>query len=100
VEEVPLADAIEELRRQLTRAMLAGAESPMRFTVSELKLELEVAVTKSGEGHGGIKFWLVDFGAKADFSNATTHRVTLQLNPVDTEGKPVKLGDSVEVKPA
>jgi hypothetical protein len=100
VDNIPLADAIEVLRQQLTAAMLAGQDSPLRFEVSALTLDLEVAVTKTGEGHAGIKFWLVDFAAKGDYSNAATHRVTMSLNPVDQAGRPVKLGDSSAVKPA
>lgn len=90
--DVPLADAIKVLREQLTTAMLAGKDSELRFAVMELTLDLEVAVTKTAGGQGGIKFWLVEFGAKAERSNAATHRITLTLNPIDAQGKPLKLG--------
>jgi Trypsin-co-occurring domain 2 len=94
MDEIPLADAIQVLREQLTTAMVAGEESRLRFAVKELTLDLEIAVTKTGEGHGGIKFWMVDFGAKKERSNAATHRITLTLNPVDDRGQPLKLGNS------
>lgn len=100
VEDIPLADAIEVLRQQLTSAMLAGKDSPLRFEVGGLTLDLEVAVTRSGEGRAGIMFWLVDFGAKGQYANAATHRVTMTLNPVDQGGQPIKLGDTGFVKPA
>lgn len=100
MDNIPLADAIDVLRQQLTSAMLAGRDSPLRFEVGRLTLELEVAVTKTGEGRAGIMFWLVDFGAKAEYANAATHRVTMILNPVDQGGQPIKLGDADSVKPA
>jgi len=99
VTDVPLADAIEALRQQLTAAMLAGEKSPLRFTVEELTLELEVAVSYGGGGHAGIKFWLVDFGGKGEHSNAATHRIAMKLKPMDEHQQHINLGDTSALKP-
>lgn len=100
VSDVPLAEAIEALRAQLSAAITAGADSELRFEVSELTLDLEVAMTTAGQGRAGIRFWLVDFGAKAEHTNAATHRVTLKLRPVDAVGRAIKLSDAGRAKPA
>jgi hypothetical protein len=100
VDRVPLAEAIDVLRDELTTAMQAGGPSPLRFAVDELELELEVAMSRTGEGHGGIKFWLVDFGAKTEYSEGVTHRIRLNLRPIDAEGRPINLGDVLLVEPS
>lgn len=100
MEGIPLADAVEALRQQLIEAVMAGAGSPIRLAVREVELSMEVGVTRVGAGNAGIRFWLLEFGAKGEVSNAATHRVTLKLDPVDADARPVTLGDLSKEKPA
>lgn len=54
--DVPLSEAIASLRAELQQAMDEGAGKPLRFLVSALDVELEVAVTSkvSGKASGGL----------------------------------------------
>lgn len=99
MQRIPLVDAIEVLREQLIEVVNAAGSSPVRFGVRELELSMEVAVTRTGEGHAGITFWLVDFGAKGEVSDAVTHRVTLRLDPIDAAGRAIKLSNTAAGEP-
>ena len=84
-----LAETIQALRSELVAA-LAGADGQgLRFRMGEAELEVQLAVTKEGGADGGVRFGVVSFGAKGGLTNATTHRLTLSLQPVtvDATGK-------------
>lgn len=74
---VGLADAIEALRAELTRAMGAGAGKPMRFALDPIELTLQVAITN--EGNGKIGWKVIEFGGKREA--VTTQTLVLRLTP-------------------
>lgn len=78
---VELAKLIDQLRDELTAASKAGAGKDFQFEVGPVELELTVAVTKDAGGSGKVRFWVVELGADAKLSAATTQRIKLTLDP-------------------
>jgi hypothetical protein len=79
---VGLADAIRDLRAELSKAMQEGEGEGLRFRVEPVELEFELAVTSTKGGGGGIKFWVITAEGKLDRSTAATHRIKLSLAPL------------------
>jgi hypothetical protein len=97
---IPLAKAIEDLRSELLTAMRKGLGQELQFRLQPIELELEVAVTWDGEATSGIKFWVVELGAKGTYENASTHRLKLVLEPVGRDGKTeVRISDPNAQRP-
>lgn len=94
--EVPLAEAIANLRAELQEAIAAGAGEELRFELGEVVLELDVALTASGEVKGKVSAWKVlTAEASAELARASTHRLTLTLTPrlAGAPGETVSVGD-------
>ena len=75
-----LADAIEGLRSELTRAIEQGdaRRERMRFRMSEpVVLEVQAVTTK--DAHGKVGWKVVELGGS--WTAANTHRITLKLTP-------------------
>jgi Trypsin-co-occurring domain 2 len=84
---IPLAKAIEDLRAELLKALREGVDQELQFRLKPIELELKLAVTKGGEGNTGVKFWVIELGAKGSYESATTHTLKLTLEPVGKDGK-------------
>lgn len=98
--DVPLSEAIASLRAELQLAMDEGAGKPLRFLVSALDVELEVAVTSkaSGKASGGLwKVLTAETGA--EHARSRTHRIKLSLTPQTEHGEGVKIADELEERP-
>ena len=96
--DIPLADVIRELRRELLTAMKAGEGESLRFEVQDLEVEMQVAVTKSGEvsGGGGVKFWVLnaDSSVSGKYQSSRIQKLKLKLRPKTDDGrKTVELAD-------
>lgn len=74
---VPLADAIAGLRSQLIEAMDRGGGSKVAFLVAPIELTLQAQITAGG--HGGVKWWVVEAGGKAE--RVATQTIKLTLDP-------------------
>ncbi len=86
--EIPLADVVRELRRELMSAVAAGEGEGLRFEVRDLEVEMQVVVTKGGSGElsgeGGVKLWvLAKTGGKVtgQYESSRIQKVTLKLRP-------------------
>lgn len=102
---IPLAKAIGDLRAELLKALQEGAGQELQFRLKPIELELKLAITSEGGANAGVKFWVVDLGAKGTHQNAATHTLKLTLEPVGPDGGPVKISSSaianpMQVKPA
>jgi hypothetical protein len=98
-----LAETIRALRTELTEAMETAAGEPLRFEVGAVQLDVTLAITKGGGVDGGVKFGVISFSAKGELTNATTHRLSLTLQPtvIDSEGnpQPVKISRKSDHEP-
>lgn len=91
--EVPLADAIKALRADLNAAMAEGADDPLRFRLGPVEMEFLVTLTKEAGANAGVRFWVVEAGAKGSLTSASTHRLKLQMQPVDRSGQDAEVRD-------
>jgi hypothetical protein len=100
---IGLADAIEGLRYELALAAWWGNGQQLRFKPGPVELTVEATVTSTVEGHGGVRWWIVDAGASGSADTSATQTVKLTLEPVmfDAAGQPVELliDDVVEPPP-
>jgi hypothetical protein len=100
--EVPLADAITNLRSELQKAIAAGDGEQLRFELDEVVLELNVSFATSGHADAKVGLWTVlTTGVSADHSRGSTHRLTLTLSPrlASAPGQKVSVGDRVAEPP-
>ncbi|MBA2956452.1 hypothetical protein HZF07_22230 [Nocardioides sp. CGMCC 1.13656] len=82
-----LADAIDDLRRELADAMGRGDGERLRFQLGTVSMEFEVGIAATVGGEAGVRFWVVSAGATGERASTTTHRISLQLTPL-MDGQP------------
>jgi hypothetical protein len=82
-----LADAIAELRAEISEAMREGVGKDVRFMAKEIEVELSVDFDWAAEGSAGVSKWIpfVDLGVKGSGSEKSLHKVKLTLE-IDTQG--------------
>lgn len=90
--KIRLAEAVQQLRKEMMEASKAGEGEALRFDVQEVELEAQVEVTTSGEGTAGVSFWVVNAEAGGKREVGHLHKVTLKLRPGMTSGVGFKLG--------
>ncbi|MFD9903764.1 trypco2 family protein [Streptomyces sp. NPDC059063] len=102
--EVPLAEAIARLRRELQDAIAAGQGEQLKFELDAVVLELEVALSTGAGAGAKAGFWSVlTAEATADHRRGSTHRLTLTLTPrlADApDGRRVQVGDAMTTRPS
>jgi hypothetical protein len=84
-----LADAIAELRAEISRARKEGAGKDVRFAPKAIEVELSLDFAWTGEATAGVSKWIpfVELGLKAGGSEKSLHKVKLTLE-IDTGGEP------------
>jgi hypothetical protein len=91
--QLELAETVEALRAELARAVESGAGADFQFPVAGVQLEFHVAVTRTGEGKAGVRFWVVELGGAGSYAREEIQTVTVML------GAPVgQNGDQVNVR--
>jgi hypothetical protein len=92
--DVPLASAVEALRRELVASLDAGKGEAVRFALGPIELEFQVEVAREAGVEAGVKFWVVGLGGKGTRSSSATHTVRLSLSPVlvGDEDRPLVVG--------
>lgn len=85
---IPLSEAVASLRGELLRAAYDKRNKQLWFKPAPIELTLQVAVTDSGKGGGGIKWWLIEATGEYSHQSVATQTVKLTLEPVvfDTHG--------------
>jgi hypothetical protein len=79
---VPLAEAIAALRTELMQAWTDAQNKSLRFRMAPVELTVEAAVTWTGTGTTGIKWWLFEAGGEVSREKAVTQTIKLTLDPV------------------
>jgi hypothetical protein len=84
---VRLADAIQELRSEISRARLAGEKESVRFRAKSIKVELLIDFELSGEGKAGVAKWIpfVDLSLKGSAKRKASHKVVIDLEIHDNK---------------
>src|SRR3954452_24042227 len=87
--QIPLAEAIRALRREVVEAVREGRGEDVLFALGPIELELLVEASLEQGAEGGIKFWLISAGADASRSRKTTHTLRLSLRALHADGSDV-----------
>lgn len=94
---IGLADAIENLRQELTEATRRGQGQSLRFTVEAIELEVAVDIVREGGGEGKVSFKVlgsgVEIGGRGALSQSSAHRVKIILKPAGASGD-YQVGDA------
>jgi hypothetical protein len=78
---IPLSEMIQSLRQELRVALAKGEGEPIRFEVTKVELELQIAVSREKGAEGKLKFSVLEAGAKAGKAQQDTHLFRLELKP-------------------
>lgn len=86
---IRLADALAELRAEISRARQEGEGQDVRFATKQIEVELSLDFGWTAEASGGVSKWIpfVDLSAKGSVDEKSLHKVKLTLE-IDTSGKP------------
>jgi hypothetical protein len=86
---IRLADAIAELRAEISRAQKEGQGKDVRFAPKAIEIELSLDFGWNAEGSAGVSKWIpfVDLGIKGSGSEKALHKVKLTLE-INTAGEP------------
>jgi len=77
---IKLADAIQQLREQLSEAVQARQNSEIVFTPTSIDLELAVTFTEEAKVGGGFKLLaFLDLSAEAKAGRESQHKIKLTL---------------------
>ena len=80
-----LADTIAAVRRELGSAQAPGLGDPVQLRTGPVELDFEVAVTRTGDGPGGVQVGVLTLGGKGGLAVAATQRVRVTLQPLVPE---------------
>lgn len=79
--ELGLAEAIGQLRREISTAMQSAQGEPLQFQLGPVELELQVQLSGKAGIKGEAKWVVVSIGAEAGAERTRTHKVKLTLTP-------------------
>src|SRR4051812_27510325 len=81
VSELALADAINQLRREIGRSIEAAAGERLQFVLGAVELELQVELSARAGATAETRWVVVSLGAEAGGERTRTHKVTVTLTP-------------------
>jgi hypothetical protein len=95
--QIPISDAIQQLRDEPRGAILEGKDQDIVFTPNGIELELGVNFSAEAKAGGGVKLLtFLDLSAEAKASRENQHKIKLSLTVADKNGQPIKaLSDAV-----
>ena|ERR1700730_2337610 len=92
--KVSISEAIKHIRAELVDAAKEGKEGAVRFVTKSVEVELGVTFDVEVEAKGGFKiFSLVDISGRAKRGTESVHKLKLELEPVNRDGKPLVVRD-------
>jgi hypothetical protein len=89
VSRIRLADAIAELRSEISQARREGDGKDVRFSAKTIEVELSIDFGLSAEADAKLSKWIpfIDVGAKAKGDQKSLHKIKLTLE-LDDKGSP------------
>src|SRR5271166_806223 len=90
--QIPLSDAIQQLRDELRQAVLEGKDKDIVFTPNGIDIELAVNFTAEAKVGGGFKLLaFLDLSTEAKANRESQHKIKLSLSVADKNGQPIKV---------
>jgi Trypsin-co-occurring domain 2 len=100
VDTIDLAEAIDALHAELSEAVARASGMDIQFPVGSVQLEFQLGVTRTAEGTGNIKFWVLELGGSGAYASESIQKVVINLEPpVGRDGEPVKVRRRIREKP-
>jgi hypothetical protein len=96
---IELADAIAQLRAQLSAARAEAAGKDVLFTVGKAEIELAVEARREGGGGLGFTFGVLSLEGKGSASSGSTNRLRLELSPHDPAGHDIDVSGQAQQLP-
>ena len=94
--QIPIADAIQQLRDELREAIIEGKDQDIVFTPNGVDLELAVTFGAEAKAGGGFKILaFLDVSAEAKASRESQHKIKLSLSVADKNGQPIKVRSEI-----
>jgi hypothetical protein len=94
--QIPIADAIQQLRDELRGAILEGRDQDIVFTPNGIELELGVNFSAEAKAGGGFKLLtFLDLSTEAKANRESQHKIKLSLTVADKNGQPIKVRSDV-----
>jgi hypothetical protein len=90
--QIPLADAIRQLRDELRESILEGKDQDIVFTPNGIDLELAITFATEAKAGGGFKLLaFLDLSTEGKVSRDSQHKIKLSLAVADRNGQPIKV---------
>ena len=90
--QIPLSDAIQQLRDQLRDAILEGQDQDIVFTPNSIDIELAMTFKAEAKASGGFKLLaFLDLSGEASAGRESQHKIKLSLSVADRNGEPIKV---------
>lgn len=84
---IKIADAIQQLREQLSDAVQAGQSQEIVFTPTNIDLELSVTFIEEAKTSGGFKLLaFLDLSTEAKVGRESQHKIKLSLAVKNSDG--------------
>lgn len=94
--QIPLSDAIQQLRDELRKAILEGNDQDIIFTPNGIDIELGVSFSAEAKADGGFKLLaFVDLSDEEEVHRESQHKIKLSLSVADKGGQPIKVVSDV-----
>ncbi|CUW27869.1 trypco2 family protein [Streptomyces reticuli] len=77
--DIELADLFASLRSEIEAARAQAKDEDARFRIESVDLELHVAVEKTKQAEGGVKFWVLSGGLRRVQEHGDAHYVLKKL---------------------
>jgi len=100
---IALADAIENLRKELTEASERSKDKSLKFNVDQIELELAVDIMQESDASGDFSFKIfgtgVKAGAKTGEAQTSKHRIKIIMKPATANGGSFQVADNNAKRP-
>lgn len=90
--QIPLSEAIQQLRDELREAVIEGEDQDIVFTPNSIDIELSVNFSLEAKAGGGFKLLaFLDLSGEAKTGRESEHKIKISLAVADKTGKPIKV---------
>jgi hypothetical protein len=90
--QIPLSEAIQQLRDELREAVIEGADKDIVFTPNSVDIELSVSFRAEAKVGGGFKLLaFLDVSGEGSAGRESQHKINISLAVADRNGEPIKV---------
>ena len=90
--QIPLSEAIQQLRDELREAIVEGADKDIVFTPNSVDIDLSVSFRAEAKVGGGFKLLaFLDLSGEGSVGRESQHKINISLAIADRKGQPIKV---------